>query len=294
MPEHDDAPLFLRDVRALADAGLDPGAGPATQERARRTIADAIDPVRRVAAPRRLRWLSRRGAVLLGVGVALAGGSALAATTPWSPTNGGDPVGHPSTATTPVPADQLAAVAALRRDQTDEDRSPAVEAVLRRLPAEAADGVRLGSVRLLQRREDGISVLVSIERTGTNIDGSDPGWPREVEHERLCLLWTTHYVMLRGARTRMPQPSGGVKCGTAADVVAGRVTSGTSWGGWVAATGVVPDGVARVEIPVRAGQPVEVPVEGNAYWVDQEDPDRAANVSGAKWFDAEGREVRRQ
>lgn len=287
MSDLDDAPpVPLRDVRALADLGLDPQAAAPTEDRARRLIAAAVAPSPK---RRRFRRLSRRGAGLLGAAALLVGGTAIAATGPWSPQLGGAHRGHPTVATTPVPGDQTAALAVLRRPQTDADRTPRVEALLKLLSKRELGGIRLDSLRLLADRPDGITVLVAVERVGTN----DPGYPPQRKHNQLCLFQTaTDHARIDGRRVAMT--SAGWTCGTVADIAAGRMMSGAQWDGRLGMGGLLPDGVVRVEIPLTGGPTIQAPVVDNTFHVDTAVPVGHYNRNNVRWFDADGRQVHRR
>lgn len=287
MPEFDDELLVpLRDVRALADLGLNPQQAPATEERVRRRIVAALTGP---PARRRLRRLSRRGAGLLGVGILLAGGTAIAATAPWSPQLGAADRGHATLATTAVPGDQTAALAVLRRPQTDADRTPEVEALLKLVMAPRQfGGVHLDSLRLLAKRPEGIAVLVAAERTGTN----DPGYPPEVRHDQLCLLTSSNHSWVKGKQ--VPMKSAGAKCGTVADIAAGKMMMGAQWEGRMGASGLVPDGVTRVEIPLTGGPTLKLDVVNNTYFVETAVPVGRFNPNTVRWLDAAGQEVPRK
>lgn len=286
MSDLDDAPLVpLRDVRALADLGLDPQAARPTEDRTRRLIAVAVAP-----SPKRrhFRRLSRRGAGLLGAGALLVGGTAIAASGPWSPQLGDAHRGHPTVATTPVPGDQTAAFAVLRRPQTDADRGPQVEALLKVLSKRELGGVHLDSVRLLAKRPEGITVLVAVERIGTD----DPGYPPQRKYDQLCLYQTIDHGWRRGRR--VPRAVVGGSCGTVADIAAGRMLSGAQWDGRLSASGLLPDGVVRVEIPLTGGPTIRTRAANNTFHVDAAVPVGHYNRNNVRWYDADGRQVHRR
>src|SRR5262249_50822593 len=104
---------------------------------------------------RRPWWRSPRGIAWCAAGAVAAGGSALAASAGWHPILGDSHRGHPREARAPVPADQLAALAVLRRPQTDADRTRHVRFVLRLLVAGEISGVHVDAIRLLRTRPDG-------------------------------------------------------------------------------------------------------------------------------------------
>ena len=146
-------------------------------------VLEALDRAARAQSAsrvRRHRWSGRR-MVVLGFSV-LTVGSALAATTPWQPQVGDQRRGHPTLSSSPVPSDQLAALAVLRRAQSSADRGSQVQAVLRLIGSEVS-GVRLAGVRLLATRADGAIVLVPLERESL----PHMAGPSSSRHNLLCV-----------------------------------------------------------------------------------------------------------
>ena len=131
--------------------------------------------------------LSRR-AGLIASAAALATGTAIAATAPWSPILGNDGHGHPTTATAAVPPDELAALSVLRRPQTAADRSPRVDAMLTVLSPDVNTGVHLDAIRVLATPANAIAVLVPIDRDVTNAPAY--GGPATATANVLCLFST--------------------------------------------------------------------------------------------------------
>lgn len=239
------------------------------------------------ATHRPTRRVPRRTIGLLTVAAALAGGTALAATTPWSPTVGDERRGHPTLATTEVPAAQRDALAVLRRPQEDRDRTPAVAELLKLLIADLTGGVHLPSVRALDVRPDGTTVLFAAERDGKN----QPGFPPEERREVVCLLYGTDIAIIRGVRTRIPGPSAGTTCGTTTDLRRGRIFMGAQWDGRLELNGLVPDGVAGVAVTLRTGRTVEASVENNTFHIDTAVPDGSYEDAPIRWLDADGAPV---
>jgi len=83
----------------------------------------------------------------------------------WTPVVGDDDRGHPTIARDSVPPEQAEALAVLRRPQSDADRSPQVQAVLKLLGSDGMRGVRVDSIRLLDARSDGVTILVRRPRS---------------------------------------------------------------------------------------------------------------------------------
>lgn len=211
----------------------------------RQQLADAI---RRNAASRTRRLPSRRIATVTMLGV-LATGTAVAATTPWSPDLGG-PNDRPTVGTTSIPSDQLDALAVLRREQNDSDRSAPVQTALHQMSKLTHVGVHTDGVRLLASGPDGAAVLVPVEQSGTA--DADPGHVTPVTKDALCLKRT-----ITDNTAPTPHPSGGETCGTAEDLHAGRIR--------FVADGLVPDGVARVRVKLTTGAVLTADVTNNYY-----------------------------
>lgn len=284
MHDHLDTPLVpLRDVQALADVGLDTEAGHATEDRARRLIAAHIEAADAgtTAGRRRSGRVSRRTAGIVGTGLVLVGGTAIAATAPWSPQLGDARRGHPTVATTPVPADQTAALAVLRREQTEADRGPRVTAALKMLTPESTDGLRLDSVRLLAERPDGAMMLIPTERAFKATNGDSPD-----TRDQLCLLQSTDFAWVKGKRVRMP--SMGMSCGSTRDIKLGRMMMGALWAGRIGVSGLVPDGVATVEVPLSGGPTLSLTVANNSYHLDRAVPKGRYNRNNIRWLDRDG------
>ena len=184
---------------------------------------------------------------------------------PWQPVLGDDHRGHPTVATGPVPAEQLAALAVLRRPQTARDRSPAVQKLLALLNADTDHGVHVDGIRLLARHGDRVTILIPMERFGTPIRGAR----HSVIHDALCLM------------AGVSNGAGGT-CGSLADLE----RRGLGWPG--PPFGLVPDGVASVKLRIRGGRTIGAPVRGNLY--DVRDAGVFA-IQPAHWFDAGGHPI---
>lgn len=225
---------------------------------------------------------TRRLGLLAVLGV-LVTGSAVAATGPWRPQLGDDHRGRPRVATTTAPAAQLRALGVLRRPQADADRSAPVRRALRLLAAREDVGVRVDGVRLLAATPTAASVLVPLERSGTH----DPGYPDSTVTDALCVVRV------------FPGGGGGEVCRSTADLRTGRLRT--------AAWGLVPDGVARVEVTTRTGRVLGAPVRDNFYALPldldgtmrSDDPDFAAEMAAfrsvlgrpVRWYGPDGHRV---
>jgi hypothetical protein len=234
---------------------------------------------------RRSRRLPRRRAGLLAFAAVLAGGTALAATTPWDPQVGDNHRGHPTIAQTAIPADQLAALGVLRRAQTDADRGPRVQAALMDLPADEFAGVHLDSARLLQSWDGGASILLAAQHTG-QAGSVPPGQPDNA----VCLIISSDYVMQgkNGVVKQVYAPSSGGTCQTIAGVKASGLLTGAEIDGRLQLNGVVPDGVAHVEVTLRNGETIRAPVSNNAFRIDATVPHGSYEDAPINWFDRDG------
>jgi hypothetical protein len=231
-----------------------------------------------IARPPR-RWRSRRTGAIALVIIAV-GAPALAATQPWQPLLG-RPELHAvpaGTSATSPPTDQLAVLGVLRRSQTAADRGPVTVALLRHLGIEQG-GVRTSSIRLLTSAAGAHAVLVSIEHNA-NVAGNEP-----IEHDQLCLLF-----------------EGGGSCGGLPSLLAGK---------WLVLLGphllgLVPDGVAAVELQYADHQTRTTTARDNFFEVDDAPvASRQIGAPGAgparpletaappvlRWLDANGRPI---
>ncbi len=169
----------------------------------------------------------------------------------------------------PVPAEQLAALAILRRAPAPADRSPAVRQLLGIIGHEGMSGVRVDAVRMLAQRGSRLTILVPI------VSLSRPPW-RDV----LCLYTTT---LARGK----PAGAGGT-CRTFADL---RRHGYLGWPG--PPFGLVPDGVASVKLRVRGGKTITAPVRNNVYDLTHLG-DGVFAIQPPLWLDANGHEIPRR
>lgn len=237
-------------LSALADAGLDPASQ--IEERARKQF---LCLAREPEDARRHDWRQRlrRRPALFGVGAVLLTGTAVAATTPWAPTVGDPNIGHPTLAASEPPAAAMERLDVLRRPQSDADRGPRAQAMLKTLGSELVDGVRPTSVRLLGVSGSGSTLLFSAETAG-------PG--ENAQRDVICFVTTTDV-------DSTPNPTQGSAygrvCGGERELAAGQMI-----GVWplsdskLRVTGLVPDGVQKVVIPLKAGEAVAA-VSNNAF-----------------------------
>jgi hypothetical protein len=228
---------------------------------------------------RRPWWRSPRGIAWCAAGAVAVSGSALAASTGWHPILGDSHRGHPREARAPVPADQLAALAVLRRPQTDADRTRHVRFVLRLLAGGEISGVHVDGIRLLRTRPDGVTILVPTERVGRH----DAGYASSIRRRVLCILTSVEVAPANGLT------GAGQVCGTTADLRAGAIRAATRTSrGWIV-NGLVPDGVARVVVRLRGHRSQSAPVRDNFYELNT--GGALPPFWGSRWLDAHGHDV---
>jgi hypothetical protein len=244
-------------------------------------------PVHRRDRRRRPILLSRR-AGLIAIIAALATGTAIAATAPWSPIVGSDAHGHPTTTAAAVPPDELAALSVLRRPQTDADRSPRVDAMLTVLSPNVNDGVHLDGIRVLDTPANAIAVLVPIDRDVANAPGY--GGPAQATANVLCLFYGTPPTV--GGVPDTSATAYGQKCGTVADLEAGRIFMGGQSAGRLTLTGLVPDGIAKVGVPLRTGETITAPVTSNSFHIDTAVTNGAYEDASIRWYAPDGTRIR--
>ncbi|MDA0167926.1 hypothetical protein OJ998_02420 [Solirubrobacter taibaiensis] len=170
-----------------------------------------------------------------------------------------------SVSRSPVPADQLAAFAVLRRPQTPGEQSE-VLALFKGVKGERYAGIRADAIRVLARTRGEIAALVPMERgrfgPDTNTDVLDP----------LCLL-------------RAKGRGYGLTCGALADVLAGQVR-------WTRPpAGLAPDVAARVRLRVRGGRTITLTPRNNFYDAAAIDPS-LVGLQPPRWINADGDHVR--
>lgn len=222
-------------------------------------------------------WRASRVVGIAAIGLVF-GGTAVAATGVWNPLVGDS--NHPATlASTPVPAELIAHLGVLRREQTPQDRSAEVEATLKDglFPPQ---GVRLDSVRYLAPGPNGEAVVL--------LSGVQTAY---TEGEPFCVV-----------RPFQPFPEyrlekANFMCFDLARLMSGGAHGMNYTSSSGIAYGVVPDGVASLTAKFASAPDVTVPVKDN-YWefpvsgpqLSYGEPGVVATV----WRDADGNVVRQQ
>jgi hypothetical protein len=217
-------------------------------------------------------WYPPRSVIFVSA-VVLAGGTAVAATHPWSPLLG-DPrfEGPPPTvAPDTPPRDQLKALEVLRREQTPQDRSLATRGTLRYISGSSTRGVRTDYIRQLIPAGAGTVTLVPVASWRPN-----PAAPPV--HDALCVFYGESGSD-GGART----------CWTTDQVLQGNAVAelGNHF------YGLVPDGVAIVLARFSDGTSTSASVRDNFFDLasppDMRDPEHAsvgARPSEISWLDS--------
>ena len=283
----------------------------AISTRLRSLYADAAQaPARGSEEPahRRRRRPSRR-AGLLAVATVIVSGTAVAATSnSWRPLLGSADRPRPAIASSGVPADQLAALAVLRRPQTETDRGPLVQAALRKLDRRTINGIHTDAIRVISHGRREVTLLIPAQRFGRRVKGLPSS--ETIQRDVLYLMsgsyqnartwkitsggkpktvrfpagygWGGTYGTLEALRTT------GIQTGTSPDgnglVLDGQTQRVTS-----RRITLVPDGVARVQVRLRGGRYLTVPVRNNVYRYTVRGP--LPPSWGATWYDAAGRRI---
>lgn len=259
----------------------------------------------------RRRWWSSRRLGVLAIGGVIVAGTAIAATIGgWHPLLGSPDRGpRPLAANTGVPADQRAALAVLRRPQTNADRGPLVEKALRVLDRRTINGIHTDAIRVISHGPRELAVLVPADRVGPHIEGV----PASISIQRhvLCLMATSYSdartmtITQHGKPKTIRFPAGytgwgvicggldtlrttGIQAGTSPDASGGLIINGLPKHPALHRVTLVPDGVARVTVRLRHKRTVTVPVHDNVYRYTIHD---SPAYMGTIWFDAAGHRI---
>ena len=190
--------------------------------------------------------------VLIGLSVAAP---AVAATVVWRPLLGDGRSDGPSASTAPAAESQRALLSVLRRPQRAADRGPQTGYALKFLGGSVAD-VRTTEIRLLHVEPDGRGiVLIPVGRYGL-LPADAPAVVRE--HRRsgsdgLCLFAADQY--------HGRPAGGGFGCYGTRELLDNRAAAGLGRRVY----GLVPDGVARIQVVGRDGTTLTAGVEDNFY-----------------------------
>lgn len=235
--------------------------------------------------PRRRAWvgsgfMDRVGLrpAIVALASVVAVGSAVAATQPWSPLLGNDVAGHPLPSTSSPPGDQLERLAVLRRAQTIADRGSRVQADLRIIGSQN-QGVRTAYVRLLGGTDTGAAIALIPTRAFSD---KAAGPPLTRSPDALCVFYPA---------SRPSASPGGADypCWTTSALLEGRAIGRVAANGGERVFGLVPDGVARVELDLSDGNVITAAPTSNFF--DATLPTTSspfAPVVGVRWFDAAG------
>jgi hypothetical protein len=265
----------LRDLARYADLGRDPSTDHTIANRVATRLAGS--PAHRTPRRDRARRRLNFGVAMASCGVlAIGGAAASAAVGLWDPPLGNDQAGHPTRTASDVPADQLSTFGVLRREAIGRDRNAAAVNHLRYLDP-SFQGVRTARIRAPKGAPSDRYLIVPVAHAA-----------RAATDDALCLF---------AADTA----GGGVGCWSTSDIRAGKATltalaatddsrprdpsdpdslRPTTAQGTV--TGLVPDGVAAVEVDGARAD-----VADNFY---------AAPITGTaspsvKWLASDGSEV---
>lgn len=229
-------------------------------EFSRSPLPSAEPPARTKAVKR----LVRSGALAFAATAALAG-VAFAVATSWIPALGARDRGSPSAATSPLPARLRLHFSVLTRPQSDLDRGPSTERALRLLTPGIVNEIHTDDIRVLRHeaRRELTAILLPVGSYDT--DARRAGAREGSGNSGLCLLLATFdrvthqcYAPREATRIRLPSTNDGV------------------------IYGLVPDGVAAVQISYDRGRRVNAEVRDNLYL--RRAPSASGRVSGIRWI----------
>ncbi len=183
--------------------------------------------------------------VIVALSLTAFAGTAVAALALWTPVLGDSRFGEapPTISASAPPADQLAALAVLRRAQNPADRSGALATGALQAINASSSGVRTNYIRVLaggSAASGFVLVPVAERRASLSSPAAIP--------DALCL-----YAAQSGAFAVNCYTLAEVRAGTARDVAFGQVF------------GLAPDGVSTVTITAAGGVDVSAPVQNNFF-----------------------------
>ncbi len=241
-----------------------------------------------------------RFAALAVAAILAIAGAAVAATAIWQPQLGDDRRGHPTASGSAPPADQLEHLGVLRRDQTDADRGAQSRYALS-FQDPSLKGIRTAYVRLLGTRPDGRGYVLIPVASWQGIRDALCLWDQDVEGGGQSCFSTEQ---IRDGRATMlaiaippelRRPRHPIKIG--ADGLPKNVPPPPMPVGGVRYSGLVPDGVASVELrnaygAARARVHDNFFASGVAF--NPADPNRRVqpgDTPAIRWLDADGNDV---
>jgi len=205
---------------------------------------------RRERAPTVSRWPWLTRPVAVGLILAACAGTALAAVAIWTPLLGNPQYGYnPGAAASSPPPDELAALAVLRRAQSDADRGALSAAALTYIN-NYTQGVRTAYVRLLDTVGNEAFVLVPVEERDATAPSNTVPTASPPLANALCV-----YVSDAGATHE------DVACWSLAQVVAGA-----AWGQFDGVFfGLAPDGPSTATLTSAGGEGGSAPIASNFF-----------------------------
>jgi hypothetical protein len=226
------------------------------------------------------RSVRRRTAAVVAVAILIVGAPALALTGLWHPTLGDGVRPAPQASAEAPPAGELQKLEVLRRDQRDSDRGPQTQYALSYLTP-GVSGVRTAFIRLLEPGEGRPLVLIPVAHFALEAPGQTAPTQRgsSTGDDGLCLF-------------RADQNAGAGAGGYFSCFSSQQLTDGAASGAMgTEAFGLVPDGVARVEVDFGIGSPRMLLVTDNSYSVIA--PEGAAPLpSRVTWLGPDGKPLR--
>jgi hypothetical protein len=227
------------------------------------------------------------------------GGTAMAATGLWSPQIGTDAYSGPtSISDTPVPEELTNVLGVLRRPQSAEDRSAAVEATLRRVSS-PTDGVRPESVRYLGPGVGGEAAVLYSAEKGRALSGAHKG-PYEFAPPGEPLCVAQPFKRKDFEASQLPQVEALLTepvpiCFGLDQLLAGNAFAmiGDPRKEAMLAVGMVPDEVATVTLELGSAPGPTIPVANNYFesFIDGSEIPGDARSIGTIWRDDEGNVV---
>jgi hypothetical protein len=227
----------------------------------------------------------RRVTLLVALGVSITA-PALAATGIWRPQIGDAEHGSPSITAEAPPASALDHYAVLKRPETAKDRGALTQGALR-LIGPGVTGVRTGYIRLLRdEHAGGAVVLIPVAgfRGPFPTALTQPDETQTAGVDGLCLF--------------VADPTGGGASGCRS---LDELLNGVGRLPQVAGSrmyGLVPDGVARVEVTLAEGPALSANVRNNLFVIDLSaqhfaPPARPARAREVRWLDSSGALIER-